>query len=229
MEGFHLAVGTAFWLGLLASISPCPLATNIAAVTYMGRQVASPRRAFATSVAYTLGRTLAYVAVASILVAGLLSVPKLANLLQKYMNRALGPVLIVAGLFLFGLFNLSLPGGVDPEHARRLAEKGGLAGALTLGFLFALAFCPVSAALFFGSLVPLAMKFQSPLLCPSAFAIGTAVPVIGFGIVVAWGAGAIGRVFTAMTKVERFMRIATGVIFLGVGAYYILIFNLNWI
>lgn len=229
MEGFHLALGTAFWLGLLTSISPCPLASNIAAVSFLGRRAGDPRRAFAGSLFYTFGRTLAYVAVAAILVAGLLSVPKLANLLQKHMNRAVGPVLLLAGVFLLEWVTLPSFGGVDQARAQALAERGGFAGASALGFLFALAFCPVSAALFFGSLVPLALKTGSPILLPSVYGIGTALPVIGFAILIAWGAGSLGRAFTAMTKVERFMRLATGIVFLGVGGYYLLIFNLGWI
>ena len=229
MEGVHLALGTAFWLGLLTSISPCPLASNIAAVSYLGRQAGNPRRAFAGSLGYTLGRALAYVTVAGILVAGLLSVPKLANFLQKHMNRAVGPVLLLAGLFLLEWIRLPLSTGVDPARAQRLAERGGLVGATALGFLFALAFCPVSAALFFGSLVPLALKYTSSVLLPSVYGVGTALPVIGFAILIAWGAGSLGRAFAAMTKVERFMRIATGVVFLGVGGYYLLLFNLGWI
>lgn len=229
MEGFHLAVGTAFWLGLLTSISPCPLASNIAAVSYLGRQAGNPRRAFAGSLFYTFGRTLAYAGVAAILVAGLLSVPKLANLLQKHMNRAVGPLLLLAGLFLLEWIRVPLSTGIDPARAQRLADRGGLAGAAALGFLFALAFCPVSAALFFGSLLPLALKSNSSLLLPSVYGVGTAVPVIGFAILIAWGSGSLGRAFAAMTKVERFMRLGTGIVFLGVGGYYLLMFNLHWI
>ena len=42
-----LAVGTALWLGVLTSISPCPLASNIAAVSIIGRRLADPRQALA--------------------------------------------------------------------------------------------------------------------------------------------------------------------------------------
>jgi hypothetical protein len=44
MDGLLLASISALWLGILTSISPCPLATNIAAVTFVGRQVGSPAR-----------------------------------------------------------------------------------------------------------------------------------------------------------------------------------------
>ena len=49
-------LGTALWLGLLTSISPCPLATNLAATAYLARRVESRRRAVTGAVAYTLGR-----------------------------------------------------------------------------------------------------------------------------------------------------------------------------
>ena len=95
--------GGALWLGLLTAISPCPLATNIAAVSYVGRQVGSPRRALLAGALYTLGRTLVYVALATLVISALLSMVALSATLQRLAARALGPLLIVVGIALLGV------------------------------------------------------------------------------------------------------------------------------
>src|SRR3970040_392697 len=102
MTEFLLAAASAFWLGILTSISPCPLATNIAAISYIGRKVGSSRQVFLSGLLYTVGRTASYLALAVVLVASVLSVPQIAMFLQKYMHLVLGPILIVVGLFLLG-------------------------------------------------------------------------------------------------------------------------------
>ena len=222
-----LGVVTAVWLGLLTSISPCPLATNIAAISYIGRRVGSPRQVALSGVLYTLGRTLAYVLLGTLLVASVLSVPQLSMFLQKYMNKLLGPLLIVVAMFLLDLIRLDTPGSGMSESLRKRVEALGLWGALPLGVVFALTFCPVSAALFFGSLIPLAVTARSSLLLPALYGVGTAVPVLGFAVLIALGAGSVGQAFNALTRFEAWARWATGVVFLAVGVYYALKFDLG--
>ena len=220
-----LAAGAAWalWLGILTSISPCPLATNIAAISFLGRRLDRPAAVVLAGLAYTLGRTVAYVALALVTVGGLLAVPPVARFLESSMNKVLGPVLIVAGVFLLELVPVSFTTFSAGERSRRLAERGGLAGAGLLGILFALAFCPVSAALFFGSLVPSALKAESPVLMPTAYGIGTALPVVVFAAMVALGARQMAKAFGVVQKVERWARRTTGVVFLLVGVYYTLV------
>lgn len=148
MSEWILAMGAAFWLGVLTSISPCPLATNIAAISYIGRQVDRPRHVLWTGLSYTAGRMLCYVLLGWVLVASLLSAPILSNGLQVYMNRLLGPLLILAGMFLLEMIRLPIPSGALTEKLRQYAGSQGLWGAFLLGIIFALSFCPVSAALF---------------------------------------------------------------------------------
>jgi cytochrome c biogenesis protein CcdA len=222
-----LGVVTAVWLGLLTSISPCPLATNIAAISYIGRRVGSPRQVALSGVLYTLGRTLAYVLLGALLVASVLSVPQLSMFLQKYMNKLLGPILIVVAMFLLDLIHLNTSGAGMSEGLRKRVDALGLWGALPLGVVFALTFCPVSAALFFGSLIPLAVKARSSLLLPALYGVGTAVPVLAFAVLIALGARSVGRAFNALTRFETWARWATGLVFLAVGIYYALKFDLG--
>lgn len=219
-----VAIASAFWLGVLTSISPCPLATNIAAISFIGRRVGSPRRVFLSGLLYALGRTLSYLILGVLLVASVLSVPELSMFLQRYMNKLLGPLLIVVGMFLLDLISFSLPGsGVSQSMQKRL-DALGLWGALPLGMLFALTFCPVSAALYFGSLIPLSVKAQSSVLLPSVYGVGTALPALVFAVLVAVSARSVGQAFNALSKIEWWARRITGVLFLGIGVYYSLEF-----
>jgi len=221
-----LAVSSALWLGLLTAISPCPLATNIAAISYVGKRVDRPTLVLSAGLIYTLGRTASYILVALLVVQGLLSLSALSMFLQRSLNLVLGPVLVVVGLLLLDVIPWPWTGGSSKffEKLQERADSLGLWGAGLLGLAFAVAFCPVSAALFFGSLVPLAVKHQSPLLLPSLYGVGTAVPVVACSFILAFSANRISRAFNALTLVERWMRRITAVVFVGVGGYYCLIY-----
>lgn len=223
MPEWVLGAASAFWFGILTSISPCPLATNITAMSFVGRRVGSPGKVLLAGVLYTVGRALTYLILGALLVGSLLSAPRLSLVLQRTMNKALGPILIVVGVLLLGVIPLRLPSsGLSQRIGERIAKWGPF-GALLLGALFALTFCPVSAAFFFGSLLPLAVEQQSPLLLPALFGIGTAIPVLGFAVAIALGAKSLGKVFGKLTKIERWVRLITGLVFIGVGIYLMLV------
>ncbi|MFP4226619.1 MAG: aromatic aminobenezylarsenical efflux permease ArsG family transporter [Desulfobacterales bacterium] len=221
MELTALPMISALWFGILTSISPCPLATNIAATTFIGKQIQTRYGTLVAGAAYTGGRALAYILICFIIVAGLFSIPGVSMFLQQYMNKILGPVLIVVGLHIADIVPLRLPawGGGDSDFIRRLSN-GGAIGAIFLGFLFALAFCPVSAALFFGSVIPLALKFESSLWLPMWYGIGTALPVIGFALLLAYGTRAAAGFVRGLTAMERYLRRLTAAVFIGIGIYF---------
>jgi cytochrome c-type biogenesis protein len=220
MGGFVAGAAAAFYLGILTSISPCPLATNIAAISYIGRRLESPRRVLLTGVSYTLGRTVTYLALGVLLVASILSMSAVSHFLEKYMNRALGPILVVAGMFLLGLLGFTSSGPALSEKAQKRLESGGLWGAGLLGMLFALSFCPVSAALFFGSLIPLAVAHHSSVAIPSIYGVATGLPVLVFAVLLATGARRVGAAFNRLAAIERWARRITGAAFVVVGILY---------
>ncbi|OGQ78617.1 MAG: hypothetical protein A2289_09960 [Deltaproteobacteria bacterium RIFOXYA12_FULL_58_15] len=226
METLFLVAGTALWLGLLTSISPCPLATNIAAISYVGKQVDRPAQVLFAGLLYTLGRTVSYVLVAVIVVESLLSMSAVSMFLQQNLNKALGPLLLLVGLLLLDVIPWPWSGGGSAffEKVQAKARNLGLWGAGLLGLAFALAFCPVSAALFFGSLIPLAVKHESSILLPTVYGIGTALPVVGFALILAFATQWLSKAFSALTHVERWMRRITAVVFIIVGGYYCLIY-----
>jgi cytochrome c biogenesis protein CcdA len=163
----------------------------------------------------------AYTLLGILIIWSIFSVPQAANFLQKYMNKALGPILLIVGLFLLDVLKLNIPSlSISEERKKRLAE-GGLIGTFALGFIFALSFCPISAALFFGSLIPLALKHNFGFLLPLIYGTGTAIPVLIFALAVALGFTSISRWFHNLSKAELVARKVTGLIFLIVGFYYV--------
>lgn len=222
MSELFIGAGTALWLGILTSISPCPLATNIAAISYIGKRVDSPRSVFLSGLLYTAGRTAVYLVLGLLLVQSLLSAPHISHWLQKYMMKMMGPLLILVGMVLLGLIGRGIAGSGMADTTQKKVDRMGIWGAGFLGIVFALSFCPVSAALFFGSLVPLAVKSGSGILHPVLYGVGTALPVVLFSILLASGANYLGKVFDRVTGFELWARRITGLLFIGIGIYFTL-------
>ncbi len=219
-ESILMPLASAFWLGILTSISPCPLTTNIAAISYVGRRVGKPASVLQAGLLYTAGRILAYLLLGVLLVGSLLSAPSLSQVLQKHMNMALGPLLIAVGLILLELLHLPVSGGGLSAALQKKADALGIGGAGLMGMVFALSFCPTSAALFFGSLLPLALQQQSGLLLPGVYGLATGLPVLVFALLLAFGTNKVAQAFNRITAFEVWARWLTGLLFLVVGGYY---------
>jgi len=227
MSNFLIASASALWLGILTSISPCPLATNIAAISFVGRKVDKPGYVLCTGLLYTVGRAITYMVLGIVLVSSLLSMPSVSHWLQKYMYKLLGPILILVAMMLLDMLQFTTKGSNLGQWCQQRADKFGFGGALFLGVVFALSFCPVSAALFFGSLIPLSIKHSSGVVLPLIYGIGTALPVFGFGLIVAFSAGAMAKAFHKVSQFELWARRITGVIFLLIGIYFTIAYTLG--
>jgi len=215
-------IAQALWLGILTSVSPCPLATNIAAVSFIGRRIGSKRNVLLSGLLYALGRTAVYLGLGIVLTLGLRSLAGFSMFIQAHGDKILGPLLILVGMILVGLipvrFSLSLGG----EKLQRRAAGGGIWWAGVLGVLFALSFCPISAGLFFGCLVPLSAQHNSAFLLPLLFGTATALPVIGFAFIMAFAAHYVGKAYNKLTQIELWARYITGAVFIGVGIHFCL-------
>jgi cytochrome c biogenesis protein CcdA len=222
-----IAFGSALWLGIMTSISPCPLATNVAAISFLAKKITHPFFVLLSGIAYAVGRMATYAILGFILINSILGIPEVAQFLQKYMVKALGPILIVTGLILLDVIKINLPGlSLSQKHHNKLVEAG-VPGAFLLGAIFALAFCPVSAALFFGSLIPLAIQSKLGVTLPLIYGIGTGLPVLVFAVAIAAGVTSLSHWFHKLTKIEYYMRKITGGIFILAGFYYIGIYVLK--
>lgn len=216
-----IVFASALWLGILTSISPCPLATNIAAISFLSKKINHPKAVLLAGITYTIGRMLAYAVLGVIIITSITNVPSVANFLQKYMNKIIGPILLIVGLFLLGIFNFSISGlALSKEKQESLAQSG-LKGSFILGILFALAFCPISAALFFGSLIPLSLSSSYGITLPFIYGVGTGLPVLAFSFGIALGISTLSHWFGKIATLERYTRKITGLIFILVGIYFI--------
>jgi cytochrome c-type biogenesis protein len=220
IDSSNLAIIIAFLLGVLMSISPCPLATNIAAVAYVSKKIKNAKKVLLEGFFYTLGRIISYTLVAMLIYFGL-SGFEIARFLQFWGDKILGPLLIIIALIMLGALklNFSLGSGKLEQFKYYLSKKGYI-GTLLLGVIFALAFCPYSGVLFFGILIPMILSSPEGLLLAPIFAIGSGLPVIVFSFVIAFGFSKLNKVFEFTKKTEKTIRHILSLIFLLVGVYY---------
>lgn len=209
----------AAWLGLMTSVSPCPLATNIAAVSFLARRLDAKHRAVAGVLAYATGRAVAYVAVGVLVAWGIAAAPQTSRFLQTILGPFIGPLLIVVGLVLLGWIPLRLSfGAAQPGATEGLANRG-LPGAFLLGVLFALTFCPTSAALFFGSLLPLSLTAPTQLPLFVLYGLATAVPVAVVALAVLVGARTGARLVGGIQRWQRPLQTVNAWLIVAIGTY----------
>lgn len=226
LDSSSTPVLTAFLLGLLTSISPCPLATNIAAIGFIGKNIENRRRIFFNGLLYTLGRAVAYTALGIVLLMVLQSGSSLFGIQKfvgKYGEMLLGPALLLVGVFMLVGDRLNLPKFGFNGNGEGLARHGG-AGAFLLGMLFAMAFCPTSGVFYFGMLIPMAATATAGWLLPLVFAIATALPVLVVAWILAFSVGQIGSFYGKMQTIQKWLNQIVGGVFTAIGIYYCIVF-----
>lgn len=168
LDGGTAPVLTALILGLMTAISPCPLATNIAAMGYIARDMGEPRRSLSRGFLYCIGRMLSYTVLGIVLISiikGGSSAFGVQSFVAGWGEKIIGPLMLLVGLFMLFGNRLKLKGFGFSGDGSRLSSKGGW-GALALG------------------------------------------------------AGSIGRFYNRMASVQKWMNIAVGILFIGIGIYY---------
>ena len=226
LDSSSTPVLTAFLLGLLTSISPCPLATNIAAIGFIGKHIENRRRIFVNGLLYTLGRAVAYTALGAVLLVvlkGGSSLFGIQKFIGKYGEMLLGPALLLVGGFMLVGDRLNLPKLGFRGSGEGLARRGGR-GAFLLGMLFAMVFCPTSGVFYFGMLIPMSATATAGWLLPIVFAMSTALPVLVVAWILAFSVGRIGAFYGKMQTVQRWLNWIVGGLFIAIGIYYCAVF-----
>lgn len=223
LENSQYAFLTAFVLGLMTAISPCPLATNISAIGFISRDLENRKRVFIKGLVYTLGRAISYTGLGLILFLGA-SKMKVSLMFQGWGEKLLGPVLILIGIFMLDFIKIRFP--VFSRLTEKIGEhsKRSYWATLLLGMAFAMAFCPYSGVLYFGMLIPVTIASASGLYLPVIFAIATGLPVIIFAWLLAYAVGNVGQLYNRIKLFELWFRRVVAVVFILVGIYYIVIF-----
>ena len=228
LENSSVPVITAFVLGLLTAVSPCPLATNITAIGFIGKDIENRHRIFINGLLYTLGRILTYTVLGFILIpilregASMFAVQKAVS---KYGEILIAPLLIVIGIYMLDLIKLNIPKiSINGEYVKKRTK--GSWGALFLGILFSLAFCPSSGIFFFGMLIPLSAAEAGGYLLPVVYAIATGLPVILVAWVLAYSVAGLGKFYNRIQVFEKWFRKIVAILFIAVGIYYAVMFYL---
>jgi cytochrome c-type biogenesis protein len=220
LENSSLPFITALILGLMTAISPCPLATNITAIGFIGKDIENRNRVFYNGLVYTLGRAVSYTLLAFIIFLGADQFT-MSGTFQKYGEKIIGPLLIIIGFFMLDILKIKFPGvGKLTRHFEKKGTKN-YWDVLLLGVLFALAFCPYSGVLYFGMLIPLTISSASGLYLPIVFAIATGIPVIIFAWLIAFAISGVGVLYNKLKIFEIWFRRIISVVFILVGIYYI--------
>jgi len=154
-----------------------------------------------------------------------MNVIDLSLTVQRIHGEILGIILIIAGLFMIGLLhlNFTLGGGRLTEKLSQKTAEYGLLGAFFLGILFALAFCPYSAVLFFSALIPLGLASESGIILPAFYGLGTGLPVLIFSGLFYRGVKELNKHVQNVSKVEQVFRTLIGLIFVVIGLYYLFV------
>lgn len=222
LDNSSTPVLTVFLLGLLTAISPCPLATNIAAVGFIGRNIENRKRVFINGMLYTLGRVLSYTLLGVVLIMILRegsSMFGIQKTIGTWGELLIGPMLLIIGLFMLWGDRLNLPKFGFNGNAEGLARKGG-AGALLIGVLFALAFCPTSGVFYFGMLIPMSATATAGYLFPAVFAIATAIPVLIVAWILAFSVQQMSNFYGRIKTVQKWLNVIVGILFIVIGIYY---------
>lgn len=241
---------TAFLLGILTMISPCPFCSDVTAISFISKNVNKRHAILWNGMCYVLGKCFSYTMLALVFISGS-QVEGIRRFFEHYGEPALGPFLVVIGLIIYWIgrkeshhdhthpegetctIECQKPsdGHHHHEHAphrliKRLSASehplmnGGL-GAFFLGAVFALAFCPYSGLLYFGTLIPLTMlqPVSWSWLMPIMFGLGDAIPVLIIAFILSYGMQTIGRISGNLQKMEIWLRHICVVVFIGFGLY----------
>ena len=211
---------SALLLGLLIAIAPCPMTINITAMGYIGKDITRPRKVFSNGAFYALGTISAYTGLAFILYLGADQF-RISTVFQQYSEYIIGPLLLLIGLYMLGIFRMDFPGlnRLTTKFQNRLSFRAW--DSFLLGFIFALAFCPYSGMLYFAMLIPLIITTNSPWLS-LPFSLAAGLPIVIFAWLLAFTVSGVGRVFNRLKSFEFWFRKVLAVVFIGIGIYYII-------
>jgi len=222
-DSSNIPLFTAFILGIMTAISPCPLAMNITATAYLSKEITDKKRVFFNGIFYTLGRIFSYTALASVIYFGA-SKFYVARWFQQIDGIWIGIALVIIGILMFDFIKFNIPflSKLTTSVSQKNLKRNYL-NAFLLGVLFALAFCPYGAVLYFGGLIPLTLASSTGLLLPPIFAFATGFPVIIIAWLLAYSVSNIGNFYNKMKSFEKWFKRVVAVIFIVVGIYNIII------
>lgn len=229
LEESTIPILSALLLGLLTSVSPCTFTTNVMVLAFIGKDVAGGRRAFINGLVYCLGRIVTYSVLGFVCIFILrmgADTFGIQAFVSDYGGYVLAPTFLLFGVFL--LFGDRLPlrkfGFKATERSKRLT---GTLGALALGLLFALAFCPISGVFYFGMLIPMSAVEAGGYFFPVVFAIGSSVVVVAVAWIVSFCMSRLGGFYNRVAVFQKYANLVVGIAFVIAGIYYACVYYLG--
>lgn len=223
LDNSQVPAFTAFLLGLLTALNPCPMAMNITAIGYISKGIGSRNKVLWSGILYTIGRTLSY----SILGAALIFIIRkgadtfdLQQTISEWGELIIGPALIIIGILMLLSGVVDLGGRFGFQGGGWSERLSGQIGAFILGILFALAFCPASGLLYFGMLIPMSATATGGYLLPIIYAIATALPVLIVAWLLAYSVKSIGTFLGKITLFQKWFNRIVAILFILVGLNY---------
>lgn len=228
-DSVNIPVVSALLFGLIGSTAPCQLSTSVATLAYLSRGVADPRKVWGQTIAYVAGKVTVYLAVGGVVVMLGLQLNQIGHTaipLISAARRAMGPLLILVGLFMLGVFKSQLTIGarLSTWLDKKVGRRPGLLPAYLMGVAFSFTFCPTLFWLFFGLTIPLAIASTGGILLPGVFAIGTVLPILGLAGLMASGAVNMSQFLRRFKATDVWIQRAVGIIFILIGINEILLY-----
>ena len=171
----------AFIQGLLVALNPCQIAINISALTYLSERSNSTKELQQKALLYTTGRVATYTLLAFALMIVWekgTATESIRNILSRGEDLLPYLMIIIGAFMLYRVFRHHEQHGDECHNCGQTIRRNGPSGALVLGLMLAFAFCPESAVIYFGMMMPLAVTNTLGALAPLAFAIASVIPVL---------------------------------------------------
>lgn len=221
LEVKEFPILSALFLGLIVAIAPCTLAANVTAISFLTDKKGDRKKVFVSGLVYTLGRTIAYAGLgfAIFYFAGGL---KIGEILQNSIGKIIGPLFIVIGILMLDIIHIHgfADRCLNVINSKSIRKHNW--SALTIGILLALAFCPYSAAIYFGMLIPLSFSVSYGAILPLIFAIGSAIPVLFIAWIIAFSFAKLSEMYNKFQRFELWFRRILGILFIISGILFII-------
>ena len=211
----HMPVLFAFFLGLVGAVAPCQLTSNISAITIYGNKSLVEKVPWIHILLFILGKIVVFSALGIIIWQLGEEVHSALSQMFPILRKAIGPLLIIIGLFMIGLFRFNKSLGMIKIPDR---IKDSYTGSFLLGVSFTLAFCPTMFVLFILTLMPVVLTTSYGVILPSIFGVGTSLPLL-LVIFLIWYFGASGAILRKSKKIGAITQKVAGVLILLIGIF----------
>jgi len=216
IQNINSPILAAFLLGLLFSFDACPMLANIAAISYISRDLTNKKRLIIKCLYFIFGKIFMLVVLSSALIFLIKSGTEILNFGHFFVNY--WEIILISFLITFGLLLLFahkitwLKIAFSAEKLEKNAKKDNFS-VFVLGALLSLAFCPTNAVLFFGILIPLSVSVSYGFfVLPFVFSLTTALPVILIALIMVFSIKNIDKFYKIADKYSRTAIKVTGIL-----------------